>query len=123
MTCGDNRLLIVQAGGTFIATMDYRDENGQLIPMPPKARGSFQQVDDTTPVLSFSSMAGQVRVNDPGDGLGSIEIAAADTGVLAIGNQRTDLVLVLELYDDTVSPEYVVQFPPRLFLALPDRTA
>lgn len=121
-SCSNDSLIMLVAGTTFTHALRYTDENKELIPMPPKARGVFVRADDqSVSVLSFNSDAGQIFINTPTDGKGSIKLGSDVTGVLAVGGERTELLMIIEFYDDGVSPEFVQQFPSAGVVANPNR--
>lgn len=123
MNCSDSAIYI-RCGTTWDNVSFFERDQTTKAPViidGKKARGRIY--DDTTgsTVLALSSVDGTL-VLPAGTGRVNPLVASTITPSLSPTNVRRDLKLYIELYDDSVSPEWVRSFVTRDIVALPDLT-
>lgn len=121
MDCCEGSELIIRCGETFSLDLEYRDpDTDELLPMLPKARATIRLSPSSAALVTLTSDAGDITVNDPVDGQGTLTIASDVTPTLSSDNTRIEAWLAVEFYDDSGSPEIVEAFPPASIVIQPD---
>lgn len=104
--------LAVTRGATWNTTAIYKDgATGAVIDLTGiKARMQIRSaIDAAVVILDCTTTNGRIDIV-PAEGKVTIDVGSNDTQLLSSAGQGAELFYDLELYDDAVSPEYIVPF-------------
>ncbi len=118
--------LVVRRGATWKTMFTYKTKDGVAIDLTGyQARAQVRERPDSPgdPILELLSTGGSPRITiTPADGKVVINVSSADTPLLSPQNVQRELVYDIELYDDSVSPVYVIAFVRGALTVLPEVT-
>jgi len=119
MSCS-NQPLVIRVGETVRMELEQRDlESDELVALLPKARANIRVAATGAPLLSLSSGAGEIVVDDDA-GTAVLTITSVQSASLSPSNERVEAIFAIEFYDDLASPEEVDAYPEVPCTIVPD---